>query len=303
MSFPFARKRHGKYEDPADSKQQCTMLYSVPTKTGFVHVCVKTVRYFLSYQPKTADTQRQKKGHVASDGRRTIPLSHVHKQIYTDEDFNLVREHVQSFPRQESHYGTKKSSREYLNFTSEYFANVSQIYVLNCQKTDTCRVYDMLQSKIKANEMVSGQFSIRTQLILHQKKGQKAIGLLSKSINESQLQVMYVAYLWIYNRSCSAPLLPIVICFTRGSFQTIYLCIHMGDNKSYMCMWHVAIAGRGGNAIMSCLLKVLKKSGITAKKTIELWCDTSIAQYKNRMLLVAVIYRVGGGYFKTIDIK
>ncbi|KAJ8867080.1 hypothetical protein PR048_032942 [Dryococelus australis] len=56
--IPVAWRRHGKYEDPADSKQQCTIVYSVPTKKRTCSgMCKNIYRYFPSYQLKTSDTQ------------------------------------------------------------------------------------------------------------------------------------------------------------------------------------------------------------------------------------------------------
>lgn len=43
------------------------------------------------------------------------------------------------------------------------------------------------------------------------------------------------------------------------------LCIYAGDiQRSYMCIWHEGIAGRGSNEIISCFLKVLL-SKVTVK--------------------------------------
>ncbi|XP_039291297.1 uncharacterized protein LOC120352987 [Nilaparvata lugens] len=33
---PVSRRRHGKYEDPTESKRQSTMIYTVPTGTGLI---------------------------------------------------------------------------------------------------------------------------------------------------------------------------------------------------------------------------------------------------------------------------
>lgn len=329
--IPVQRRRHGQYEDTADSKRQCTMTYTVPSNTGLVQVCAKTFKDIFSLTNRRLQTLNGKKklGHVAySDGRGKTPSSHKHKQKYTDDDWNLVREHIQSFPRQESHYGRNKSSREYLSsdlnfhrmhiaFTGKHpeskveyrfyqrvFRKCFPNLYFGLPKTDTCRVCDMLQCKIKVNETATGQFSIRTQLTLHQKKAQKALGLLTKSMNESQLPASDLCCL-------SMDLQQVMFCPTLTHSNMFYsrqlsnynLCVHLGDNnKSYMCMWHEAIAGRGGNEIASCFFKVLK-GAITAKNKIELWCDNCVAQNKNRMLLMAVIYLVARGCFKTIDIK
>jgi hypothetical protein len=46
--------------------------------------------------------------------------------------------------------------------------------------------------------------------------------------------------------------------FYRSQLSCYNFAIHVADTQqSYMCMWDETTAGRGGNEVASCLLKVL----------------------------------------------
>ncbi|KAJ8883396.1 hypothetical protein PR048_015239 [Dryococelus australis] len=71
---------------------------------------------------------------------------------------------------------------------------------------------------------------------------------------------------------------------------TYILCLHLADtNDCYMCMDLEGIEGRGGNEVASCFFKVVT-SGVIVKKILVLWCDNCVAQNKNRIVLMAIIY-------------
>lgn len=81
------------------------------------------------------------------------------------------------------------------------------------------------------------------------------------------------------------------------------LCIHVGSySRTFMCMWHEGVAGRGGNEVGSCLLKVLI-SQVTLKKHLEIWCDNCAGQNKNQIVLLVIIFLVLKGHYDKIDLK
>ncbi|GFQ90773.1 uncharacterized protein TNCT_234071 [Trichonephila clavata] len=87
------------------------------------------------------------------------------------------------------------------------------------------------------------------------------------------------------------------------SRQLSNLCIHNGDTStSFICLWHEAMAGRGGNEVASCLLKVIT-SNLTPKRNLTVWCDNCAGPNKNRMVLMIMIYAVAKNILDCIEFK
>lgn len=139
---------------------------------------------------------------------------------------------------------------------------------------------------------------------IHHRKAEKALKHLSSSMLESQYTASSVTTIAIdMQQVLFTPTLTHSNMFYSRQLSHYNLCIHVGDTaKSFMCMWHEGVAGRGGNAVASCLFKVLT-SGFSQKKHLEIWCDNCAGQNKNRMVLMVLIFLVGKGYYDTIDFK
>ncbi|KAJ8867081.1 hypothetical protein PR048_032943 [Dryococelus australis] len=101
------------------------------------------------------------------------------------------------------HPESKLEYRFYQRVFRKHFPNL----YFGLPKTDTFRVCDMLQYKIKANKT----------LTLHQNKAQKAIGLLSKCMNESQLPAGDVCCL-------SMDLQQLMVCPAAFKLQPLHTC-------------------------------------------------------------------------------
>ncbi|KAI4463873.1 dna-directed rna polymerases i ii and iii subunit rpabc2 [Holotrichia oblita] len=104
---------HGTYNDPAESHRQGTMTYTVPDGTGrMVRVCKTTFMGIFAVSKVKVQTiiRKKKSGETSFTDKRTY-----HKlKKFTSEDKNVVKQHILSIPRQESHYSTSHTSKEYL---------------------------------------------------------------------------------------------------------------------------------------------------------------------------------------------
>lgn len=100
------RRRHGNYNNAAESRRQCTFSYVVPNGSGRnVQVCSKTFREIFSITPKKLQVIQAKKKLgclTLEDGRGRNPESNKHKTKFTENDRNLIRAHINSFPRRET---------------------------------------------------------------------------------------------------------------------------------------------------------------------------------------------------------
>lgn len=217
---------------------------------------------------------------IFKDGRGQNPASRRLK--YTDDDKRLIKDHVLSFPREESHYSRHKSSKEYLSpdlnihrmylgfkeiypnsrvdgkFYRRVFKREFPKLSFKRPRTDTCRTCDKLMAQIKSS-VGAARFPLIAKQELHQRKAEKAVKLLSSSILESQYPLSSRTTIAIdMQQVLFTPTLTHSNMFYSRQLSNYNLCIHVGNtSRSFMCMWHEGIAGRGGNEVASCLFKVL----------------------------------------------
>ena len=321
------RRRHGQYNDPVQSRRQSTVYYQVPNKDGMlVQVCKKTFLDIFSVSVKKIQNivAQKKTSNIGCVDRR---LTHIKKFKYTTADRTLVKNHINSLPRQESHYGRAKSNKEYLspelninrlynsfkdkfpetNISSKYYRKIFKTDFPNLSfqppRTDTCKECDSLNCLIKAKNSESE--SAKTKLELHHKRYKVALENMaqdSKScvdplstfsvISIDMQQVMFIPALthsdMFYKRQLS--------CYNFGC--------HLSDcNKGYMCMWHKGTGGRGGDEIASCLLYLLNRAEITYKKKLVIWYDNCAAQNKNRMMVFLMLFLVAHEVFDEVTQK
>lgn len=324
---PVKRRRNGSYADPAESHRQTTVYYTVPDGKGdHKQVCRSTFANIFNLSHKRIQhlTEKKKTGCTTYTDNRG---KNKGAQKYTEQDKEMIINHINSFPKEASHYSRHKTSKQYLSpdlninrlyrcFISTYpdvkinYRFYSTVFHQNFPKlkfgpprSDTCTTCDLLNIQIKAVNQ-SGMETAKTKLALHHRKSEKAMGMMKTDIQNSQepaslectiamdlQQVLFIPTLthgdMFYLRQLS--------CYNLG--------IHVGDTSTaFMCLWHEGITGRGGNEISSCIWKVLK-SKITTKKILNIWSDNCIGQNKNKMVLLTLMLLVKDGIFEEINHK
>lgn len=328
---PVKQRRPREEDDTNTTKRQVSVTYCLPkSNQGHVQVCKKSFRDIMGLSSRRVKTiiEKKKKGDVIYKSfRGKNPKSHAHKTKYTLQDVEQIKAHVSSFPTEESHYSRHKTNKLFLspdlNIHRLYLAykvahpdtNIDQRFYRRVFKksfpklsfhrprADTCATCDRLKNKINVVDGIN-KLKIISNKELHLKKAEKATQLLNDDNNKSQMPSSQTCTVSMdMQQVIFTPTLTHSNMFYSRQLSNYNLCIHMGDTgKSFMCTWHEGIAGRGGNEIASCLLKVIT-SGITTKKTLQIWCDNCAGQNKNRMILMVLIYLVAKKYFNTIDLK
>lgn len=323
------RRRKTKKESPENSRRQCSVYYTVPGDTGVLHVCKRTfMRWFsLSNSRLQLLIEHVKRGEVSfisKSGKN--PKSHEKARKYTEEIRNSVILHIMQFPREESHYSRNKNSKEYLspdlNISRLYYAFLEQntgikislqFYRRTFRKyfpdlafhrprTDTCMQCDKL--KMKAKEKMTSDFKVIKESEMHLRKAEAARKLMLKNMRDAQEpdSDTLVASMDL-EKVLFVPTLTHSQMYYSRQLSVYNLCIHVGDSgKSYMCVWHEGIAGRGANEVCSCFLKVTT-SGLTTKKNIQLWCDNCAGQNKNQMLIFAMMYLVATKKYESVECR
>lgn len=319
------RRRHGSYDDPVDSHRQSTIHYTIPDGTGdVIKVCRNTFLNVFGVTRKKVCTiiKKKKMGEstFVDKRRRTCPGK------YTLDDILSVREHINSIPRDVSHYARAKSNREFLspdlniNRLHKAFKERNPESLVNYRfyrsvflkdfadlsfkrpRTDTCKTCDRLHCEVQAKNERSE--IAKRELEVHHRRAEVATTSMNSDILLAQEPGSTISVVSIdMEQVLFVPTLTHSEMFYLSQLSCYNLCINLADNKkSYMCVWHEGVSGRGGNEIASCLLRVLN-IGITNKKNLIIWSDNCAAQNKNRMMIFVYCFLISCGIFETIEHK
>nr|CAH7727988.1 unnamed protein product [Callosobruchus chinensis] len=115
--------------------------YFLPTENGEIKVCLKmflntlnisekTVRTALAKKQVTGIVEKEKRG-----GRYQILKNE-------DDEINAIKAHIQRFPRMESHYCRKSSSREYLHPD----LNLTKMFDMFVEEYSSCNITTTYQT-------------------------------------------------------------------------------------------------------------------------------------------------------------
>lgn len=320
------RRRHGTYDEPGQSRRQASVCYTVPNGQGeHIQVCRKVFSdiFALGHCKVQGLVKKKKAGHVIyKDARGQANRA----TKFTPREYQVVVDHINSFPKEENHYSRFKSEKEFLSadlninrmfialkkkypyikvnyrFYSKVFKKRFPHLRFGRPRSDTCSVCDLLTNKIKANRNAS---SLPAQLNLHHRKAENAReALQSDSVASQQPTSDTLVFSVDLEQVIFIPTLTHSDMFYSRQLACYNLGLHVADtNIAFMCLWNEAMTGRGGNEVGSVLLKMLLSGNLTAKKKVTIWSDNCIGQNKNRMVLMALIYLVASGKFIQIEQK
>ncbi|GBM32079.1 hypothetical protein AVEN_150068-1 [Araneus ventricosus] len=301
----------------------------------FYKISYKDQGVYLLNRMQVAEISRPRHGKYAdpSESRRkitvyyTVPNGRGQHLQCSDDDRNLVRCHILSFPREVSHYSRKKSKKEYLSpdlnrsrlytaFKKQYpQSNVTRAYYVSVFKedfpklkfarprTDTCNKCDKLNASVSISASPAEKRIAETQLQLHILKNDEAQDIMREDTIRSQMPGSSVTvFAMDLQQVLFVPTLIHSRMFYSRQISCYNLCIHDStNNESYINMWHEGIAGRGGNEVASCLFKIMTTK-VTTRRVI-LWADNCSGQNENRMILIILIYLVPKNFLDKITIK
>lgn len=326
--LPVARRRHGSYDNPTGSRRQATISYNVPDNSGNMKkVCKKTFLSIFGISPQkiTLLVKLKKEGKVVYKEKRGGP-KHIK---YKMNDRVLIREHINSFPREESHYGRNLNEKEFLSpdlnvsrlftaFKTKYpesnidkkfyrkvflkdFPNLS----FKKPRVDTCKSCDILNMKSKNGSNPDSR-EAKLKLELHQKKANKAFETMrDDAISSTRPGSTTVNIVMDLQKVFPIPKLTHSDMYYSRQLSCYNFGIHVSNTaEGIMCVWHEGQSGRGGNQMASCLFQAIN-SGLLAtdKKKLVVWSDNCAGQLKNRMLVFLYKYLVAIGMFDTIEHK
>jgi len=322
------RRRKIYQNTPEYSRRQCSVRYNIPVESDLVDVCKRTfMRIFALSNHRLQNlilfVKRGEVQFVSNAGKNT--KSQDHRRKYNEETRNEVILHIMKFPREVSHYSRSKTSNEYLSpdlniarmyakfkednpdtiIHEKYYRTIFRKYFWDLSfhrpRTDTCMTCDRLQLKKKLDPT---DLQIIRRQEFHLLQAEKASKTMYKHMRESREPDSKTFVISMdLEKVLFVPTLTHSQMYYSRQLSVYNLCIHSGDTqRSYMCIWHEGIAGRGANEIISCFLKVLL-SKVTAKRRIEVFCDNCAGQNKNQMMVFAMLYLVVTRRYKSIECR
>ena len=206
---PIKRRRHGTYTDASESRRQATVYYTIPDGQGdLVQVCRGTFSEIFSLTQKKIQilTEKKKKGLTTYKETRGNKTKH---RKYSEEIEKHVIEHMNLFPREQSHYSRRKTQKEYLSpdlnvhrmfkayekssssdskvtyrFYYDTFKKNFPHLSFHHPRADTCSTCDQLHAQIKCN--THEQKDLTVQLGVHHRKAEAAITKMKQDQVDSQ---------------------------------------------------------------------------------------------------------------------
>ncbi len=328
--LPVKRHRHGKYDEPNNSRRQCSIAFTVPDGQGsLVRVCKKTfMDIFGITTQKIATLVMKKKSGVTTfvderGGKRG-------DSKYSVTERKLVREHINSFPQEVSHYcrtqnGTEKkylspdlniyklyrafklkypdttiSHRYYYRVFKKDFPNLS----FKQPRMDTCKTCDLLNLKSKSSNEEGRKAKV--ELELHHRKTEAAFQTVKDDFRGSTMPGSDTCTVTMdLQKVFPLPKLTHSAMYYSRQLSCFNFGIHIADSgDGIMCIWHEGQFGRGANQMASSLLQAIN-SGLlsTYKKKLTIWSDNCAGQLKNKIMLFTYMFLVAIGHFDVIDHK
>lgn len=255
-------------------------MYSVPNGKGnLIQVCKNTFMniYDVGHKQIEVIICKKKQGDINYTYNRK-PNS---PPKYTDDDEWRVRNHINSLPRNESHYSRGRFSTQFLSpdlnihrlsiafnekfpdnkvgykFYKKIFKKYFPDLKFHHPRVDTCKTCDKLQYEIRGQS--SQSVTAKQFLEVHQHKAESATNKMKADIALAQLPGSQISTISMdLQQVLSVPNLTHSEMFYRRQLSCYNFCVSLGDTQtSYMCLWHEGIANRGGNEIASCLLRII----------------------------------------------
>lgn len=293
-------------------KRQITCAYYFTTNNRKIRVCKLFFRNTLNISNNSIDTVLKKKNEfdfLTPEKRGT------HSNRANKVDDALVKgvfDHINCFPRTESHYCRSSTSKEYL----EGSLNISIMYRLykeKCLETHQPFVKEHFYKEIFNTKFNLGFFKPKKDLCsvcetfknlseVEKENKKEAFQTHTKEKALARIEKDSDKNLALNDKNIllSAFDLQAVTPLPNGNVSTFYYksklnvfnftLFNIPEKKGSCYIWHEGEAKRGANEISTCVFDYIKKSGIG--KDIIFYSDNCSSQNKNRFLMSMYLYAV-----------
>lgn len=311
----------------ATSRRTCTFKYTIDD----LEVCRLTfIDTFQITKRRVETIQNKIKNNIDTpiDGRgkhRNRP--HAIPNLVR----RMIRQHIDSFPRQLSHYSRKNSEKECLSPDLSLSKMYSLFIELNpdvkasktlyeevftkefnlrfgVPRSDTCKYCDMNYIKLISAKTEEERKNIEIQSNLHHSKADQAYKQLKQDADIARKNKNIIVLCVDLQQVLFCPNLTHSSIFYQRQLSNYNFAIHdMGSNDVTMCLWHECQAKRGSTEIASCILKyVVDRFTIMQpgeQRKLIIWSDRCVGQNNNWRVLNLYALLVQSRYFSEINQK
>lgn len=320
-----------KIKDQPNPRRKCTVFYFLPVDNDKVRVCQKTITDTLKVTPRRIQilVEKLKNGMDIKDlrGRHTNRPHAVPENVK-----QLIREHISSFPKQESHYSRAKTHTKFLSED----LNLNKMYMLFCEKyprhknisirtyndifaelnlkfglprSDTCTFCDKHYIKLCAANTEEERQKISQVMQVHQMRAKAGYAQISedKQLAERNPSNVFVLFIDL-QQVLFCPTLHHSSVFYQRQLSNYNLDIHdAASNNAFMMLWNETVAKRGATEISSCLLKYVKEHfsplQTGERKQLIIWSDRCVGQNNNWRMISTLKLLVDLKYFTEVHQK
>ena len=236
------------------------------------------------------------------------------KKVIPEDQKDFVREHIQSFPRIESHYCRKNTNKEYLE-SSLTLQKMYDMYCVKCEEQNKSPVKQSMYRNIFNKEFNIDFHQPKKDRcdICEENKVREMDGTNRRNDDEEfkqRIQKHIAGKISTKeerdnDRTSGKPVVVIdlqnVIALPRANISSFFykrklnaynLTAHFSVSKEgYCCVWTEAISGRAGNDLASATVQILEK--VTSKHPditeLTLWTDSCVPQNRNSALSLALL--------------
>ena len=304
-----------KTKKKAETRRSCTLRYCFVVNT-------KTVRICKTFYLATLDISERRvyyaHSNVATTGVPNPKAVQVPRNKTSNEDIELVKKHIESFPCVESHYTRAKSTRKFLeaNLNIRKMYELYQEYcrelarndvsefkyreIFNTQfnlsfhipKADRCDVCE--EKRVSEENRIEMDQEVKDKYEAHVKS--KIETKIERDVDRSNLSIPLLCFdlenvfplprgnvsSFFYKRKITTFNLTAILSFQRRTGEKI--------NEVYCCIWSEFEAGRGANEIASGLVAILEKVLDTYPDICQLitWSDSCVSQNRNSIISFAI---------------
>lgn len=254
------------------------------------------------------------------DKRGYNPKTHA-----ISEEHNIkIREHIESFPKKETHYSGKMF--EYLdarlNFKIMYklfktkhpnssirysyyvkYFHEHYDFKFGRPQIDTCCKCEELDVKIKSSSLGEAAKKAATaELLVHKRRAKTFYSSLRKSEEECKNRDDLVALSFDYMQNVHLPEIPVQDLFYLTQLTVNVFGIHnLKTGEAYYYVYHEGIGGKGPNEVCSFVLNYIENYVPPSTQELRLYSDNCPGQNKNHTMVRMCMALVETKRFKKVE--
>lgn len=303
-------KANGRDRSTYTGKKSTSRSFHVELERGTIRVCKIFYQSTHAISHSQINTFIKRLNEDGNPGKRPI---HSPPNKTSEDQLNLVRNHINSFPRIESHYCRSTTKKEYLEAklsktkmyklykemvvgengakpVSEYVYGTVFDYEYNigfhAPKKDVCDKCSEYEAKVKAGVVTFAEEEKQTAHVDSKKKTREQ---RHKDTACEDPKVLVVSF--DLENVFALPRTNVSSAFYKRKLNVYNMTARVSRTKKAYCgIWNEAVCGRAGNdmaSVITHLVSVILADHPEAEQLI-LWSDSCIPQNRNQMMSVAL---------------